>query len=236
MSFTMLMPEFRIERDQERCIACQVCVRQCANDIHDYDADEDWVYSDYSRCVGCHRCVTLCPTGALTVRQNPLDFRPNANWTGSRLRDIYKQAETGGILLSGMGCDQAQTIYFDHLLLNASQVTNPSIDPLREPMELRTYIGRKPDRIEVSQGPDGLRLETQMSPQLVLETPIMFSAMSYGSISYNAWTPKLLKAGYNYQYSQKDPGAYVHNFRYVVQAMYDSIQDLGGSVQGMTRP
>ncbi len=57
-----------------------------------------------------------------------------------------------------------------------------------------------------------------------------------GSISYNAWTPKLLKAGYNYQYSQKDPGAYVHNFRYVVQAMYDSIQDLGGSVQGMTRP
>ncbi len=186
MTFSMLTPEFRIERDQERCIACQVCVRQCANDIHDYEADEDWVYSDHSRCVGCHRCVTLCPTGALTVRENPLDFRRNANWTATRLRDIYKQAETGGILLSGMGSDQAHPIYFDHLLLNASQVTNPSIDPLREPMELRTYIGRKPDRLEVSRGPGGLRLETQMAPQLVLETPIMFSAMSYGSISYNA--------------------------------------------------
>jgi glutamate synthase domain-containing protein 2 len=186
MAFSMLTPEFRIERDDQRCIACQVCVRQCANDIHIYEADEDGVYSDYSRCVGCHRCVTLCPTGALTVRENPLDFRPNANWTPNRLRDIYKQAETGGILLSGMGSDHAHPIYFDHLLLNASQVTNPSIDPLREPMELRTYIGRKPDRVEVSHGPGGLRLETQMAPQLILETPIMFSAMSYGSISFNA--------------------------------------------------
>ena len=53
---------------------------------------------------------------------------------------------------------------------------------------------------------------------------------------YNAFTPRLLKAAYNYQYSVKDPGAYVHNARYVMQVMYDSIQDLGGSVQGLTRP
>ena len=186
MSLTLLAPEFRIERNQERCIACQVCVRQCANDIHAYDVEDDWVYSDESRCVGCHRCVTLCPTHAIIVRQNPLDFRPNANWTAHRLTSIYKQAETGGILLTGMGCDRPYPIYFDHILLNASQVTNPSIDPLREPMELRTYLGRKPDRVEVIQGADGVRIETQVAPQLVLETPIMFSAMSYGSISYNA--------------------------------------------------
>jgi glutamate synthase domain-containing protein 2 len=186
MGFTMLTPEFRIERDQERCIACQVCVRQCANDIHDYDADEDWVYSDHARCVGCHRCVTLCPTGALTIRENPLSFRPNANWTSTRLRNIYKQAETGGILLTGMGCDRPYPIYFDHLVLNASQVTNPSIDPLREPMELRTYLGRKPDRVEVTYNSEDVKLTTKMAPQLILETPIMFSAMSYGSISYNA--------------------------------------------------
>ncbi len=56
------------------------------------------------------------------------------------------------------------------------------------------------------------------------------------AISYNAFTPKLLKAAYNLQYSYKDPGAYVHNFTYVVQVMYDTIQDLGGSTAGMTRP
>jgi len=186
MALTLLTSEFRIERDQERCIACQVCVRQCANDVHAYDPEDDWVYSDECRCVGCHRCVTLCPTHALTIRRTPLDFRANTNWTADRINSIYKQAETGGILLTGMGCDQSQPIYFDHLLLNASQVTNPSIDPLREPMELRTHVGRKPGRVEVARGLDGIELKTQLSPQLTLETPIMFSAMSYGSISYNA--------------------------------------------------
>ena len=186
MTFTMLTPEFIVERDQERCIACQVCVRQCANDVHAFEMDEDWVYSEQVQCVGCHRCVTLCPTNALTIRQNPLEFRPNANWTGTRLRNIYKQAETGGILLTGMGCDRPYPIYFDHLVLNASQVTNPSIDPLREPMELRTYIGRKPDRVELTSDGNGGQLATEIAPQLILETPVMFSAMSYGSISYNA--------------------------------------------------
>jgi len=186
MNLSMLTPEFRIERNQERCIACQVCVRQCANDVHVYDGDDDWVYSDEAGCVGCHRCMTLCPTHALTIRRTPRDFRANANWTADRITGVYKQAETGGILLTGMGCDSPYPIYFDHLLINASQVTNPSIDPLREPMELRTYIGRKPDRVEVATGPNGVELKTQIAPQLTLETPIMFSAMSYGSISYNA--------------------------------------------------
>jgi glutamate synthase domain-containing protein 2 len=167
-------------------IACQVCVRQCANDVHIYDPDDDWVYSDYSRCVGCHRCVTLCPTRAITVRRSPLGFRPNANWAPQLIQNIYKQADTGGVLLSGMGCDQPYPIYFDHILLNAAQVTNPSIDPLREPMELRTYLGRKPERLEVVQTADGVQIETQLAPQLTLETPILFSAMSYGSISFNA--------------------------------------------------
>jgi glutamate synthase domain-containing protein 2 len=186
MPISLLTPEFIVERDENRCIACQVCVRQCANDIHSYDAEDDCIYSDEAGCVGCHRCVTLCPTHALTIRRTPLDFRTNANWTAQRITGIFKQAETGGILLTGMGCDQPQRIYFDHLLLNASQVTNPSIDPLREPMELRTHIGRKPDRVEVKLGKEGIQLETQVSPQITLETPIMFSAMSYGSISYNA--------------------------------------------------
>ena len=182
----MLTPEFRIVRDHDRCIACQVCVRQCANDIHAYDVDDDWVFSDESRCVACHRCVTLCPTHALTIRRTALDFRANANWTAERITSIYKQAQTGGILLTGMGCDSPYPIYFDHMVLNASQVTNPSIDPLREPMELRTFLGRKPDRVEVASNDKGIEVKTVLAPQLTLETPILFSAMSYGSISYNA--------------------------------------------------
>jgi hypothetical protein len=53
---------------------------------------------------------------------------------------------------------------------------------------------------------------------------------------YAAWTPKLLKAAYNYQYASKDPGAFAHNGAYTMQLLYDSIQDIGGSVTGFTRP
>jgi len=148
MGLHLLNAEFQIERDETRCIACQVCVRQCANDAHTYDPEDDRVTSNEARCVGCHRCATLCPTRALTIRRTLNEFRPNANWTSAIINNVYKQAETGGVLLAGMGCDQPYPIYWDHILLNASQVTNPSIDPLREPMELRTYLGRKPDRLE----------------------------------------------------------------------------------------
>ncbi len=56
------------------------------------------------------------------------------------------------------------------------------------------------------------------------------------AIRYNAWTPKLLKAAYNYQYAVKDPGAFTHNPKYVLQALYDSIESLGGDVTGLVRP
>jgi len=56
------------------------------------------------------------------------------------------------------------------------------------------------------------------------------------AISYPAFSPRLLKAAYNYQYSVKDPGAFAHNPKYVLQALYDSIQDIGGDVTGLTRP
>ena len=43
---------------------------------------------------------------------------------------------------------------------------------------------------------------------------------------YAAWTPRLLKAAYNYQFVVKDPGAYVHNGKYVLQVLYDTLADL----------
>ena len=52
---------------------------------------------------------------------------------------------------------------------------------------------------------------------------------------YATWTAKLLKAAYNYQWVQKDPGAFAHNFYYVDQVLYDSIKDLGASVTKLKR-
>ncbi len=178
---TYLQPKFIVERDDSRCIRCEVCVNQCTFDVHSYDIEDDELRSREENCVGCHRCVVFCPIEALTVKRNPLDYRENYNWRPEVIEDIIKQSETGGVLLTGMGNDKSYRIYWDHLVLNASQVTNPSIDPLREPMELTTYLGQKPDRVEFGT----LGLKTELAPQVKLEVPIMFSAMSYGAVSLN---------------------------------------------------
>ena len=86
-------------------------------------------------------------------------------------------------------------------------------------------------------------------------SPIVYSAASYpyfftdtngngngdpdeltSSNSYKSWTPRLLRAAYNYQWVQKDPGAFTHNGKYILQVLYDSIADTGGDVTNLTRP
>ncbi|HEY5670346.1 MAG TPA: hypothetical protein VIS10_10135 [Anaerolineales bacterium] len=57
-----------------------------------------------------------------------------------------------------------------------------------------------------------------------------------GLVGYNAWTPNLLKSAYNYQYWQKDPGNFAHNAKFMLQILYDSIENVGGDVAGLTRP
>ncbi len=178
-----IYPEFDVVRNQDRCIACRVCERQCSNLVHSYDEDGKMMLSDESLCVDCQRCVTLCPTHALKIVKNECSFRENANWQADTIKEIYKQASSGGVLLSSMGNPKKFPVYWDKILINASQVTNPPIDPLREPMETKVFLGKKPENIERDK--DG-NIITKLSPQLELSMPVMFSAMSYGSISYNA--------------------------------------------------
>jgi glutamate synthase domain-containing protein 2 len=182
---TYVLPEYIIERDDKKCIRCKVCVNQCTYETHSYDEEDDVIRSKDENCVNCQRCVTFCPTHAITIRKNPNLIRENPNWTTEALRDAKRQAETGTVLLTGMGCDKPFFTYWDRLVLNASQVTNPSIDPLREPMEIRTYLGAKPDNVEMELANGTVVLKTKLTPQLRLDTPIMFSAMSYGAISLN---------------------------------------------------
>ncbi|MBO4991476.1 MAG: alpha-hydroxy-acid oxidizing protein [Firmicutes bacterium] len=183
MSVEFIYPEFEVIRNADRCVVCRRCERECANGVHSFGEKRGAMAADETKCVNCQRCVSFCPTRALKIVKSDCVLRENANWKNDTVREIYKQANSGGVLLSSMGNPQPFPVYWDKLLINASQVTNPPIDPLREPMETRVFLGKKPEAI--------LRDETgaircQLPPQLELSMPVMFSAMSYGSISYNA--------------------------------------------------
>ena len=183
MSVSYLFPEFEVVRSETRCTACRICEKQCACGVHSFDEKTKRMRADESRCVDCQRCVSFCPTHALKIVKNDCTFRENANWQADTIREIYKQAASGGVLLSSMGTPKTLPVYWDRILINASQVTNPPIDPLREPMETRVFLGKKP--AQIARDENG-RLKTDLPPQLELSMPVLFSAMSYGSISYNA--------------------------------------------------
>jgi hypothetical protein len=97
---------------------------------------------------------------------------------------------------------------------------------------------------------DGLRALLNQAIQAyageISGTPIVYSSDAYpyffvdangdgefdeGDVDgYNAWTPRLLKAAYNYQTSKKDPGSYAHGGKYIIQLMHDSIMDLNQAI------
>ncbi|WP_370781964.1 glutamate synthase-related protein [Eubacterium ventriosum] len=183
MAIDYLYPQYEVHRDSSKCISCRVCERQCANEVHSIDESSNCMLNDNSKCVNCHRCVSLCPTKALKIVKTNHTFKENAHWTGEIIEEIYRQAGSGGVLLSSMGNPKPYPVYWDKILINASQVTNPSIDPLREPMETKVFLGKKD--AEIKRDEKG-NIIPDDNPKLKLQVPIMFSAMSYGSISYNA--------------------------------------------------
>ena len=44
--------------------------------------------------------------------------------------------------------------------------------------------------------------------------------------AFASWTGRLLRATYNYQMASKDPGAFAHNAKYIIELLFDSISDL----------
>ena len=143
-----IRPDYEVVRNTDKCIACRVCERQCANGVHEYDPATGKMRADDSKCVNCHRCVSLCPTHALKIVKTDDTYRENANWGVQTINEVYRQANTGGVLLSSMGNPKPYPVFWDKLLLNASQVTNPPIDPLREPMETQLWLGKRTAKIE----------------------------------------------------------------------------------------
>ncbi len=175
-------PPFHPKFDLERCDylnGCKICAGECSFgeiSLKPLKIKNKQVvlkpWANLEACGACQRCVKMCPHNAIHIAFEPM-VTSHGYWTPEYVSNIWRQAgDEGGVLLVGNGATGPQTRYFDHMMFDACQVTNPSIDPLREPMEIRTYLGSKPKKYG-----------EKIGPLLKLEVPIMFGAMSFGAVS-----------------------------------------------------
>lgn len=186
MSLGSVPLKYRIQIDRQQCMQCMRCVDNCSYGVF-REEDDGNILIDSRKCTACHRCISMCPRDAINLSERPVDYRSHPLWTPEAREDVINQSRSGKIVLAGMGNAKDYPIIYDRLVLDACQVTNPSIDPLREPMELRTYLGQKPSKLDIRKQENGeIELNTKLSPNLELQTPIMIGHMSYGAISLNA--------------------------------------------------
>ena len=175
---------FKINIDRERCKLCKRCTINCTFDALTFNGER--IVAVHDNCVACQRCAMKCPQDAITIVENPMAYPPHSAYD-TRIRRIgWEQAGTGGVLLTSCGNDLPYRMIFDDLVLDAAQVTNPAIDPLREPIETKTFLGAKPPQLDFKKDKNNLKLKTKLPPNIELKVPIMIGQMSLGSISYNA--------------------------------------------------
>ncbi len=124
----------------DRCISCQACARQCANEVHSFDPDQNIMVADDTKCVNCHRCVSICPVKALKIVKTDNTFKENGNWSNATIKEIYRQAGSGGVLLASWATLTISDL-LGKLLINASQFTTLPLT-VREPMEVKINSGK----------------------------------------------------------------------------------------------
>lgn len=161
------------------CITCKRCIKECSYDILEFSNGA--VHAKHG-CVSCQRCVEMCLQDAIEIRHIPEKMAPHGTYTERTRRAILSQANTGGVLLSSCGTDIPYNSIFDDLLLDAAQVTNPAIDPLRETVETKTYVGSRSGRLHLS--PED-NLENNPSCGVIMDMPVMLGHVSLGAVSYN---------------------------------------------------
>ena len=181
-------PKFKVVIDRDTCMKCKRCVTHCSYGALAWNGER--IVMDNSKCVACQRCALYCPGESISIVLNKdIIYHPHGGYSERIRRIIQSQSGTGGVMLSSTGNDLPHRIIFDDILLDACQVTNPSIDPLREPVETKVFLGRKPDRLQFDIDPidpKKVKLSSKFPPNFEMEMPLMVGHMSLGSISFNA--------------------------------------------------
>ncbi|NHI94981.1 MAG: FMN-binding glutamate synthase family protein [Candidatus Lokiarchaeota archaeon] len=177
-------PKFVVQIDREKCVLCKRCTINCSYGALKFNGEK--IVADNNECVMCKRCALMCPQAAIEIIPHQIQYSPHQTYDDRIRRIIYEQSSTGGVLLASCGNDLPYRFIFDDLLLDACQVTNPAIDPLREPIETQIFVGKKPSSLPLDCDTRDVILKLEYPPNIELQVPIIVGHMSIGSISYNA--------------------------------------------------
>jgi ferredoxin len=140
--------KFRIERGGN-CINCGRCSKVCIYEAHKRGKEDPRKMAEPNTvvCRNCFRCIQECPRGALekSLEKDFLNIG-GKYWKPDMFLTLWKQAEDGGVPVSGAGYRGPFTgPGFDAMWTDMSEIVRPTRDGIhgREYINTSVDLGRK---------------------------------------------------------------------------------------------
>ncbi|MDD5094235.1 MAG: glutamate synthase-related protein [Dehalococcoidia bacterium] len=142
--------------ESKQCLNCRLCVKTDAcvykvNQKRGFDTVQALDPGDHG-CMGCLRCVQECKGNILSrIKNSRFDAMGDDYWTPQIIANIWNQAETGKIPVSGAGYrGPFSGPGFDQMWTDMSEIVRPTRDGIhgREYISTVIELGRKPERLE----------------------------------------------------------------------------------------
>ena len=196
-----------VEYDESKCIQCGKCTAVCsfgaispcvqerkksANIVDGTSVEKVLVIKQNvgykNHCVGCGMCATVCPNGAIKVVRND-DDRYAIRYRAENAQSL-KRGGRSNLNTEGRTLDKIK-------IGRISQMTDPSLDPIRHNFELRTPFGRvlSPEKLGLAVDGDNL-IQTQVLPPNRWIYPVIFGDMSIGALSSRMWEAIAIATAY----------------------------------------
>ncbi|MBW1708388.1 MAG: hypothetical protein JRG97_00460 [Deltaproteobacteria bacterium] len=161
---------------EEGCLKCTVCVKQkCVYGVYKDRQIDPVSLADTADmlCRHCYQCVQGCPNRLISKSINPeYEMMGDEYWTPAILTQLYNQAETGKIPISGAGyTGPFSGPGFDSMWTDMSEIVRPTRDGIhgREYISTSTDLGAKPSYLSFLS--DG---SLDMMPASFVEIPAPF--------------------------------------------------------------
>jgi len=168
---------------EEGCLKCARCVKKdCVYKVYEKrELDERQMLDSLdSVCMDCFRCVQGCPNRLIQKGMNPTyKTLGDRYWTPEIISDLWFQAETGRIPVSGAGYGGPFSgIGFDAMWTDMSEIVRPTRDGIhgREYISTTVDLGRKLMMLNFNEAGEMLSVPP---PLVEIPLPVIFDLLPW---------------------------------------------------------